>query len=349
MEALKSQWPPTGRVNIRSCSEILGMSDPLRFSVVVPVHNKGPHVRRAINSVLNQTLQDFELLVVNDASTDNTFAEIQRICDHRLRLLSRAEPGPGGYAARNLGIRESEGIWVAFLDADDEWKTEHLHDMWELARAFPSSGFLSCGWEEVDADGALKQDAYYLSHQAEGPHEISLGEYLKASIQGRRPVNASVACMKRSEDAVIGIFPDGRALSGGDLNAFVSLMTHTTMAWSPHVGATYHRNSVNMVTRTARFDPKTPRLMVHETAPFCTPRERLLLRKYCNRRVSQKLLESKLTGTEVFPLARSLFWRGDLLFCLTRCLLAVTPNWLFQLRRWVKRLVLHLPAGRLQR
>ena len=277
------------------------------------------------------------MLVVNDASTDNSLPEIQIIDDDRLRLLSRVKPGPGGYAARNLGIRESRGSWVAFLDADDEWNCEHLEAMWETACAFPDSAFLSCGWEEVDVDGLRKLDPYYVTHYKQGPHEILLGEYLRACIQGRRPVHTSVACMKRSEDAVIDVFPDGRALSGGDLNAFVSLMTHTTMAWSPHVGATYHRNSVNMVTRTARFDPNPSRLMVSDNESRCGPGEQRLLRQYSNRRVSQKFLEYKLEGKETFPLARSLFWRGDLLFCLTTCCVALVPDWVIRLRRWAKR------------
>ncbi|MDI9370841.1 MAG: glycosyltransferase family A protein, partial [Synergistota bacterium] len=69
------------------------------FSAVIPVYNKGPHVARAIRSVLAQTWQNYELLLINDASTDESLEEMQKYTDPRIRILHRDTPGPGGYAA----------------------------------------------------------------------------------------------------------------------------------------------------------------------------------------------------------------------------------------------------------
>jgi len=96
------------------------------FSVIIPVYNKGPHIHHSISSVLNQTFQDFEIILIDDASTDNSLEEIRKFTDPRIRILNRSEPGPGGYAARNLGIKEANAEWVALLDADDIWYPEHL-------------------------------------------------------------------------------------------------------------------------------------------------------------------------------------------------------------------------------
>ena len=90
------------------------------FSVIIPVGNKAPHLDRSINSVLNQSFKDFELILIDDATTDGSAAKLAGFTDYRIRLLKRSQPGPGGYAARNLGIKESRTNWIAFLDADDE-------------------------------------------------------------------------------------------------------------------------------------------------------------------------------------------------------------------------------------
>lgn len=79
------------------------------FSVVIPVYNKKPHVQRSIISVLNQSFSDFELIIIDDAPTDGSLDEIKKFPDPRIRLLHRDKPGPGGYAARNLGVKVAQG------------------------------------------------------------------------------------------------------------------------------------------------------------------------------------------------------------------------------------------------
>src|SRR5690554_2524745 len=122
---------------------------PPFFSVVIPVYNKEPHIARSINSVLNQSFQDVELIIVCDPSTDNSNAEVAKFTDPRIRVFHRDEPGPGGYAARNLGIKEAKAEWIAFLDADDEWYLDHLAEMKNLFVDFPNVSVMSCAREIV--------------------------------------------------------------------------------------------------------------------------------------------------------------------------------------------------------
>src|SRR5688572_28062706 len=89
-------------------------------SVVIPVYNRPDAVRRAIQSVLGQTDQDFEIIVVDDGSTEAVAAAVASIPDRRVRLI-RHDRNRGGSAARNTGIRASKAPLVAFLDSDDEW------------------------------------------------------------------------------------------------------------------------------------------------------------------------------------------------------------------------------------
>ena len=100
-------------------------------SVVIPVFNRRAAVGCAIESVLAQTFQDFEVVVVDDGSTDGTTASVAEFADHRIRLI-RHERNRGGSAARNTGIRASSAPYVAFLDSDDEWLPTKLQRQLEV-------------------------------------------------------------------------------------------------------------------------------------------------------------------------------------------------------------------------
>ena len=102
-----------------------------KVSVVIPVLNRPVAVRRAIESVLRQTLQDFEIIVVDDGSTDGTVAAVQACVDPRIKLTRHARRRGGG-AARNTGIRMSSAPYVAFLDSDDEWLPTKLERQLEV-------------------------------------------------------------------------------------------------------------------------------------------------------------------------------------------------------------------------
>jgi glycosyltransferase involved in cell wall biosynthesis len=126
---------------------------PPRVSVVIPVFNRPTAVCRAIRSVLTQTFQDFEIVVVDDGSTDDTPAAIAAFADPRIRLI-RHDRRCGGSAARNTGIRASAAEYVAFLDSDDEWSSRTLERQLEVfGRSNRPLGLVYTGEEAVDADG----------------------------------------------------------------------------------------------------------------------------------------------------------------------------------------------------
>jgi O-antigen biosynthesis protein len=130
---------------------------PPKVSVVIPVFNRPEAVRRAIASVLAQTQQDFEIIVVDDGSTDTTAASIAAIADPRITLV-RHEKKQGGSAARNTGVRASSAPFVAFLDSDDEWFPTKLDRQLELfERSTAQLGLVYSGKERVYADGSVSR------------------------------------------------------------------------------------------------------------------------------------------------------------------------------------------------
>jgi glycosyltransferase involved in cell wall biosynthesis len=97
----------------------------MRISVVIPAYNRAKTIRLCLDSVLHQTFSPAEVIVVDDCSTDETRQIVQSYRDHRLRCIV-LEKKSGAQAARNRGIREANGDWIAFQDSDDEWLSEKL-------------------------------------------------------------------------------------------------------------------------------------------------------------------------------------------------------------------------------
>lgn len=96
-----------------------------RISVIIPTHNRSDYLRLGINSVLTQTFQDFEIIVVDDASKDRSYEVVMNFKDKRIKYI-RHNTNMGPSAARNTGIVESTSDLIAFLDDDDEWMPEKL-------------------------------------------------------------------------------------------------------------------------------------------------------------------------------------------------------------------------------
>jgi len=104
------------------------------ISVIIPAYNTEAYIKRAIDSILGQTFTDFEIVVVDDASTDNTVQVLSEIHDPRLKVFRQAQNGGAG-AARNRALQEATGNWIAVLDSDDWYAPERLERLLALAQA----------------------------------------------------------------------------------------------------------------------------------------------------------------------------------------------------------------------
>lgn len=104
------------------------------ISIIIPLYNKEHYVKTTLDSVLSQTYQDFEIVIINDGSTDKSVDIVKDYHDERIRLINQANQGVS--AARNRGIKEVKGEYVTFIDADDTWSADHLETMMSLVKEY---------------------------------------------------------------------------------------------------------------------------------------------------------------------------------------------------------------------
>ena len=129
------------------------------FSVVMPTYNQAEYLKLSLQSVLDQTFRDFDVVVVNNHSTDNTLDVIDQIKDERVRVIDYQNNGVIG-AARNVGIKATQGSYVAFLDSDDTWKNNKLEKVAEAIEADPQVGLL-CHDQLTKRDGRIGKPNRY--------------------------------------------------------------------------------------------------------------------------------------------------------------------------------------------
>ena len=125
-----------------------------RISVIIPVYNKEKYIAKTLQSVLSQTFTDFELIVIDDGSTDNSAQIIKSFSDERIRFFSQENAGVSH--ARNFGARQAETGLLAFLDADDIWYENHLEEIMNLYHLFPEAVFFGTGYQIKYNDKLIK-------------------------------------------------------------------------------------------------------------------------------------------------------------------------------------------------
>jgi hypothetical protein len=217
----------------------------------MPLYNKENEVERSLASVFRQTLLDFELIIVNDGSTDRGREVIKAHSDPRIRLIDQANAGVS--AARNRGIEEARSEMVAFLDADDEWHPEFLATIMRLRREFPDCGLFATGYF-ICNDGNTR--SAIIRRLTKDFSEGILREYFAVAAQSDPPICSSAVAMTKKAITSIGGFPPG-ITAGEDLLTWARLAMRFDIAYcrSPH--AIIHSPRPDMADRLPRL-PQSP-------------------------------------------------------------------------------------------
>lgn len=196
------------------------------FSVVIPLYNKENEIKRAIDSVLNQIFQDFELIIVNDESTDNSLSVVEAIQDTRIKIISQKNQGE--YGARNTGILNSTAPYIAFLDGDDEWKPEYLETIRSLIEKYPDAGLYGTARLRVSDKNQQKSIVYGFNEGDEGIVDMPLYAFVKTRAG---PISCSSAVVPRTVFNELGLFRPYSG-AGGDWAMWTLIMLHYPLAYS---------------------------------------------------------------------------------------------------------------------
>lgn len=219
------------------------MSKP-KFSIVLPLYDKAPYVRKALESVVSQTYHDWECIIIDDGSTDESLQIVEdyircKVYGVKCKVISQANAGVA--AARNRGVKESTGEYVCFLDADDWWKPTFLEEIDKLITEYPDAGIYCTNY------------IYYKPGKTHVALDLPRGymNYAEAYLQsGAMPVTSITTCMPRKVFDAMGGFPVGIKL-GEDFLLWAKTAVNNKVAFCEKPLA-YYNNDVPASMRATR-------------------------------------------------------------------------------------------------
>jgi glycosyltransferase involved in cell wall biosynthesis len=218
-----------------------GLKTKLEVSVVIPLYNKGPYIARALNSVLSQTAQNFEVIVVDDGSTDDGADVVRGFGDPRIMLIQQENKGVS--AARNRGIEAARANLIAFLDADDEWLPKHLETLMRLWERYPVAGAYGTAYLMKMKNLSVRV-APFSSEIPKGPWEGLLPNYFKAAAMGEPPISASTVAVSKCILNEMGGF-NTEAWWAEDTDLWGRIALKYPIAFSWEGGGIYHLETSN--------------------------------------------------------------------------------------------------------
>jgi glycosyltransferase involved in cell wall biosynthesis len=261
-----------------------------RVSIVMPCLNGERHVLASVRSVFAQTLADFELIFVDNGSTDRSLAIVSAIRDPRLRVLQQPERGVS--RARNLGIEQAQAPLLAFLDSDDTWDARFLEKMCDALEADPSCVLAYCGWHNLGLSGGRGEP--YVPPDHEGPARMeTLLEGCLWPIHG---------CITRTATIrAAGSFDTGFTI-GEDYLLWMEVCLRGPIRRVPEVLAHYHHHDSVQATKNlglALLDPFRAKLAFLDRHPEV------------RQAISRARLD-ELTWARLIRDANQLYWQGHL-------------------------------------
>jgi glycosyltransferase involved in cell wall biosynthesis len=285
-----------------------GADMPL-ISVIIPAFNASKTIQETIESVLNQTFTDFELIVINDGSQDATLEVVDRIRDHRLKVFSY--PNAGVSATRNRGLAKATGEFISFLDADDLWTPDKLEAQLKALQANPQADVAYSWTDYIDEFGQFLYPGSHITVNGDVYAKLLLGNFLE---------NGSNALIRRK--ALIEICGFDESLFGPEeWDLFIRLAASCQFAAVPHPQVLYRLSTTSISFNLARQEAQC--LRVIDQAFDQAPVSLAHLKKQSLANLYQYLLFRGLVG----PLDRQTGWAA------ARCLFQALRNDLSALKR----------------
>lgn len=291
------------------------------ISVIIPLYNKEKRITQTLRSVLSQTYNDFEIVIVDDGSTDGSVAEVEKFHDSRIRLIRQENAGVS--AARNRGVKEARGKYVAFIDADDEWKPEYLEYQYQLTLDFPECKVFASNYVFCDVQGVVSPTI--LNKLPFKGETGLLVNYFEVAAASHPPIWTSAVMIDRETFMETGGFPVG-IKSGEDLLTWARLACRNKIAFSRRALAVFNAEGYDAREKPKRLPAEIDivgRELVELLKEYKTPylREYIALWHkmrssiYMRLRMRRKSVKEALIGLRYNPLNLKLY-----VFVLLNCL-----------------------------
>lgn len=214
------------------------------FSIIIPLYNKEASVAETLNSVLAQSFGDFEVIVVDDGSTDESLSIVRTFTDSRIKVYSKTNGGVSH--ARNYGIERANKAYLAFLDADDSWDSNYLEEMSKMIERYPECGMYNCAYRAI-------KGARILIESPNIPDGI-VHDYFKTTLTLNNMISwTSATVLKKEVIAVTGMFPVGM-VSGEDSYMWCKVAMRYPVAYTHKIMATYNMVMSGAYSRIAKPD-----------------------------------------------------------------------------------------------
>ena len=216
------------------------------FSIIIPLYNKEKHIKDTLNCVWSQSFENFEVIVINDGSTDGSLEKINTINDKRLHIYSTKNQGVS--SARNYGISKANADLIVFLDADDLWFNHHLQDLKDLFEAFPGCGMYCKAYEKRDKATLIPTEFNNIPKTASWKGIVK--DYFYSS-----SVNSiawtSAVMVPKSTLKKIGVFDTKITLGAGeDTDLWIRIALEYPVAFSRKISAIHQLHSDNRISNS---------------------------------------------------------------------------------------------------
>lgn len=212
------------------------------FSIIIPLYNKERHIKDTLNSVWSQSFSDFEVIVINDGSTDSSLEEVKSIEDQRLQIFDIENKGVSH--ARNYGISKASANLIVFLDADDFWFEHHLQDLKYLYEEFPNCGMYCKAYHKKDCSVLIPSK--FKNIPCDTLWKGVIKDYFESSLVNSIAWTSAVMVPKSTFDK-IGHFNTAYN-SGEDTDLWIRIALSFSVAFSNTVSAIHNLSSEHKIT-----------------------------------------------------------------------------------------------------
>ena len=221
----------------------------MTISVIIPLYNKSATIKETLQSVLLQTFADFEVIVVNDGSTDSSLEIVTSFDDNRIKIFSQENKGVS--AARNHGIKKATSNLIAFIDADDFWFPNHLEEILKLTIDFTTCGMFCSRYAIKTAHKNIENISYSISDNFRG----IVPDFFESSIKNRIALTSALAIKKEILENV-GYFNENYTITE-DLDLWIKIALKYQVAITDNTTCIYNFNN-NNISKTSILKQKLP-------------------------------------------------------------------------------------------